>query len=157
VLVPDVAVHPNADRRRGSRPTCSACRPCSMARTDALAATLLTSDVDERDRRVHHRRAHAPRASTASGTASTRRSRARSRTRRTPTCCGARPRRPTSTRRAVRRGDARRFPGKLLAYNCSPSFNWRKALDDDEIAGSRRSSAHGVPVPVRHARRVSTR
>ena len=26
------------------------------------------------------------------------------------------------------------FPGKLLAYNCSPSFNWRKHLDDDEIA-----------------------
>jgi isocitrate lyase len=28
-----------------------------------------------------------------------------------------------------------RFPGKLLAYNCSPSFNWRKHLDDDAIAG----------------------
>jgi isocitrate lyase len=27
------------------------------------------------------------------------------------------------------------FPGKLLAYNCSPSFNWRKHLDDDQIAG----------------------
>ncbi|HSL64182.1 MAG TPA: isocitrate lyase, partial [Gaiellaceae bacterium] len=27
-----------------------------------------------------------------------------------------------------------RFPGKLLAYNCSPSFNWRKHLGDDEIA-----------------------
>jgi isocitrate lyase len=26
------------------------------------------------------------------------------------------------------------FPGKLLAYNCSPSFNWRKHLDDDQIA-----------------------
>jgi isocitrate lyase len=26
------------------------------------------------------------------------------------------------------------FPGKLLAYNCSPSFNWKKALDDSEIA-----------------------
>jgi isocitrate lyase len=39
-------------------------------------------------------------------------------------------------------GEARRFaeavhdrhPGKLLAYNCSPSFNWRKNLDDGEIA-----------------------
>jgi isocitrate lyase len=39
-------------------------------------------------------------------------------------------------------GEARRFaegvheryPGKLLAYNCSPSFNWRKNLDDSEIA-----------------------
>jgi isocitrate lyase len=27
-----------------------------------------------------------------------------------------------------------RFPGKLLAYNCSPSFNWRKKLDDATIA-----------------------
>ncbi len=26
------------------------------------------------------------------------------------------------------------FPGKLLAYNCSPSFNWKRALDDDSIA-----------------------
>jgi isocitrate lyase len=27
-----------------------------------------------------------------------------------------------------------RFPGKLLAYNCSPSFNWRKKLDEQTIA-----------------------
>ena len=27
------------------------------------------------------------------------------------------------------------FPGKLMAYNCSPSFNWRKHLDDGQIAG----------------------
>ena len=27
-----------------------------------------------------------------------------------------------------------RYPGKLLAYNCSPSFNWRKNLDDATIA-----------------------
>ncbi|MGG3885735.1 isocitrate lyase [Brevibacillus panacihumi] len=26
------------------------------------------------------------------------------------------------------------FPGKLLAYNCSPSFNWKKKLDDASIA-----------------------
>src|SRR5260370_22689073 len=25
------------------------------------------------------------------------------------------------------------FPGKMLAYNCSPSFNWRKKLDSDTI------------------------
>ncbi|PFA68461.1 isocitrate lyase [Bacillus sp. AFS015802] len=38
--------------------------------------------------------------------------------------------------------EARRFaeaihaehPGKLLAYNCSPSFNWKKKLDDETIA-----------------------
>ena len=28
----------------------------------------------------------------------------------------------------------RQFPGKLLAYNCSPSFNWKKKLSDAEIA-----------------------
>jgi isocitrate lyase len=28
----------------------------------------------------------------------------------------------------------RQFPGKLLAYNCSPSFNWKKKLDDTTIA-----------------------
>lgn len=27
-----------------------------------------------------------------------------------------------------------KFPGKLLAYNCSPSFNWKKKLSDEEIA-----------------------
>jgi isocitrate lyase len=27
-----------------------------------------------------------------------------------------------------------KFPGKLLAYNCSPSFNWKKNLDDSTIA-----------------------
>ena len=28
-----------------------------------------------------------------------------------------------------------KYPDKPLAYNCSPSFNWKKALSDDEIAG----------------------
>lgn len=27
-----------------------------------------------------------------------------------------------------------KYPGKLLAYNCSPSFNWKKNLDDETIA-----------------------
>jgi isocitrate lyase len=31
-----------------------------------------------------------------------------------------------------------KFPGKLLAYNCSPSFNWRANLDDDRIAAFQR-------------------
>lgn len=30
-----------------------------------------------------------------------------------------------------------RFPGKHLAYNCSPSFNWKKKLDDQTIASFR--------------------
>ncbi|GGB36165.1 isocitrate lyase [Virgibacillus dakarensis] len=28
-----------------------------------------------------------------------------------------------------------KYPNKLLAYNCSPSFNWKRKLSDDEIAG----------------------
>src|SRR5215469_1172752 len=31
-------------------------------------------------------------------------------------------------------GVHRHYPGKMLAYNCSPSFNWRKNLDDSTIA-----------------------
>jgi isocitrate lyase len=36
------------------------------------------------------------------------------------------------------------YPGKLLAYNCSPSFNWRSTLDDQQIARFQRELAgHG--------------
>jgi len=28
----------------------------------------------------------------------------------------------------------KKYPGKILAYNCSPSFNWKKHLSDEEIA-----------------------
>ncbi|WP_042346880.1 isocitrate lyase [Bacillus massiliigorillae] len=31
-----------------------------------------------------------------------------------------------------------KFPGKLLAYNCSPSFNWKAKLDDETIANYQR-------------------
>lgn len=31
-----------------------------------------------------------------------------------------------------------KFPGKLLAYNCSPSFNWKAKLDDETIASFQR-------------------
>src|SRR3954463_11678362 len=34
-----------------------------------------------------------------------------------------------------------RYPGKMFAYNCSPSFNWRKHLSDEEIATFRQSLA----------------
>jgi isocitrate lyase len=34
-----------------------------------------------------------------------------------------------------------RYPGKLLAYNCSPSFNWKKNLDDRTIANFQRELA----------------
>jgi isocitrate lyase len=35
----------------------------------------------------------------------------------------------------------KQFPGKLLAYNCSPSFNWRKKLDSETIATFQQSLA----------------
>jgi isocitrate lyase len=31
-----------------------------------------------------------------------------------------------------------KFPGKMMAYNCSPSFNWKRHLSDDQIAGFQR-------------------
>jgi isocitrate lyase len=101
-----------------------------IARTDANSAKLVTSDVDERDREfiaskqrtpegffrlrggldaaIARARAYAPHADVI--------------------WC------ETSTPDL---GEARRFaesvhaefPGKLLAYNCSPSFNWKKMLD----------------------------
>ena len=77
-------------------------------------------------------------------------------TRPTPTCSGARPRRPTSTRRGSSpRAIHEQFPGKLLAYNCSPSFNWKKNLDDATIASFQRELGRdGLQVPVRHAGRL---
>ena len=33
------------------------------------------------------------------------------------------------------------FPGKKLAYNCSPSFNWKRHLDDEQIATFQRELA----------------
>jgi isocitrate lyase len=44
-------------------------------------------------------------------------------------------RRRTWTRRAkFAEASTPKFPGKLLAYNCSPSFNWKRKLDDATIA-----------------------
>jgi len=42
------------------------------------------------------------------------------------------------------------FPGKLLAYNCSPSFNWKAHRQVSAGAGR-----HGIQIPVRYAGRVS--
>src|SRR4026207_2157315 len=36
--------------------------------------------------------------------------------------------------KAFAAGIDRQFPGKMLAYNCSPSFNWKAKLDDATIA-----------------------
>ena len=48
-----------------------------------------------------------------------------------------------------------RFPGKLLAYNCSPSFNWKKqARRRHHRALPARARRDGLQVPVRDARRL---
>ncbi len=104
-----------------------------VARTDANSAQLLTSDVDERDRpflsgertaegffgirggldmAIARGLAYAPYADLLWCETST-----------------------PDLEEARRFATAihARFPGKLLAYNCSPSFNWKKKLDPETI------------------------
>ena len=112
-----------------------------IARTDSLAANLITSDVDERDRpflsggrtaegfyettpgietvlaRGH---AYAPYADLLWVESSE----------------------PDLTlARTVAESIHAQFPGKKLAYNCSPSFNWKSHLDDAQIASFQRELA----------------
>ena len=105
-----------------------------LARTDAEAADMITSDVDPADAEFLTGERTAEGFYKTARAASTRRSPAAWPTRPTPTSSGARRRPRTSTTRATF-ADAihERFPGKLLAYNCSPSFNWRAKLPEDEI------------------------
>ncbi|MGQ0537161.1 MAG: isocitrate lyase [Methanobacteriota archaeon] len=106
-----------------------------VARTDALGATLLTSDVDPRDRRfctgertpegfaiveanlesaIERSLAYAPYADLLWFETSK------------PDLAEA--------ERFAKAVHAK-FPGKLLMYNCSPSFHWKKYLDDKTIGG----------------------
>ncbi|MQT11814.1 isocitrate lyase [Segnochrobactrum spirostomi] len=108
-----------------------------VARTDAESARLITSDIDERDRPFIESSERTPEGF-------------------------FRLKEGTGLDHCIARGlayapyadllwwetshpdleDARKFaeavhkrhPGKLLAYNCSPSFNWRAKLDPDTIA-----------------------
>jgi isocitrate lyase len=107
-----------------------------IARTDAESANLLTADVDERDRAFidtkqgrtaegfFYLNAGLPQA-IARGLAYA------------PYvdmlwCETGHP--DIAEARAFAEGIHRKFPGKLLTYNCSPSFNWKKKLDDATIA-----------------------
>jgi len=104
-----------------------------VARTDAHSARLLTSDVDERDRpfltgertpegffrvrdglapAIARGLAYAPYADVV-------------------WCETSTPDLPEA--RAFAEAIHARWPGKLLAYNCSPSFNWKRHLDDATI------------------------
>ena len=109
-----------------------------IARTDADSAQLITSDVDERDREfltgertpegffrlrggidcaIARGLAYAPYADLLWCETST------------PDLEDA---------RRFAEGIHAQFPGKLLAYNCSPSFNWKQHLDDETIASFQR-------------------
>jgi isocitrate lyase len=105
-----------------------------VARTDAEAANLLTSDVDENDRpfvtgertsegfyrvkngvdqAISRGLAYAPYADLV-------------------WCETGTP--DLKFAKKFAEGIHKKFPGKWLAYNCSPSFNWKKNLDDATIA-----------------------
>jgi isocitrate lyase len=105
-----------------------------IARTDADSAKLLTSDIDERDRpyltggrtgegwfrfrggldaAIARARAYAPYADLL-------------------WCETSHP--DLEEARRFAEGVHEEFPGKMLAYNCSPSFNWEKHLDRPTIA-----------------------
>jgi isocitrate lyase len=110
-----------------------------IARTDADSAKLLTSDIDPRDRKfiteqertsegfyrvdagldlaIDRSLSYAPYADLLWFETST-----------------------PNLEQAQEFADAihEKFPGKMLAYNCSPSFNWRAHLTDDEIASFQR-------------------
>lgn len=105
-----------------------------VARTDAEAADLLTSDVDDNDRpyctgertvegfyrttpglaqAISRGLAYAPYADLV-------------------WCETGKP--DLAYAKAFAEAIHKQFPGKMLAYNCSPSFNWKKNLDDATIA-----------------------
>ena len=135
VLVPDLAVHPDPGRRppRGRRLRRAHAPRRPHRRRQRQAAAVRRGPARPRVHR--HRRAHAGGLLPAHAAASSAPSPAAWPTRRTPTSSGARPRTRTSARpRQFAEAIRAKFPDKLLAYNCSPSFNWKKHLDDATIA-----------------------
>jgi len=112
-----------------------------IARTDAEAADLLTSDVDENDR------PYLTGERTVEGFYRTKPGLQQAVSRGLAYCPYAdlvwcetgRP--DLSFAKAYAEAIHRQFPGKMLAYNCSPSFNWKKNLDDGTIARFQRELA----------------
>ncbi|ADH66861.1 MULTISPECIES: isocitrate lyase [Nocardiopsis] len=113
-----------------------------IARTDAQAATLITSDVDERDQPFitgertaegFYRFRNGVEACVARGLAYAPHSDLLWMETATPDL-------------EVARDFAERikaeYPDQMLAYNCSPSFNWKRHLDDATIAKFQRELGH---------------
>ncbi len=107
-----------------------------LARTDAESANLLTSDVDERDRPF----IDASKGRTSEGffpvkaglQAAIARGLSYAPYADLLWCETGKP--DLDEARQFAEAIHRKFPGKLLAYNCSPSFNWKRKLDDATIA-----------------------
>ncbi|HET9108622.1 MAG TPA: isocitrate lyase [Steroidobacteraceae bacterium] len=107
-----------------------------VARTDAEAANLLTSDVDERDRAF----IDASKGRTPEGFFHVKAGLGQAIARACAYapfadlvwCETAKP--DLEEARHFAEAVHQRFPGKLLAYNCSPSFNWKRKLNDADIA-----------------------
>ncbi|TLY66891.1 MAG: isocitrate lyase [Gammaproteobacteria bacterium] len=114
-----------------------------IARTDAEGATLLTSDVDERDRPF----IDASRGRTAEGFFTVRSGLGAAIARGLAYapyvdllwCETAKP--DLAEAREFAQAIHAQFPDKFLAYNCSPSFNWKRHLDDGMIAKFQRELA----------------
>ncbi|MFY9530701.1 MAG: isocitrate lyase [Candidatus Acidiferrales bacterium] len=105
-----------------------------MARTDADSATLLTSDIDPRDREFLTGERTAEGFYRVRGGLDAAIARANSYAPYTDMvwCETSKP--DLDEARQFAEGVLARHPGKMLAYNCSPSFNWKKNLDDATIA-----------------------
>jgi isocitrate lyase len=106
-----------------------------VARTDAESATLLTSDVDDRDHAfiaAKERTAEGFFAVKAGIPQAIARGLAYAPYADLVWCETGTP--DLHEAKEFAEGIHRKYPGKLLAYNCSPSFNWKKKLDDATIA-----------------------
>ena len=110
-----------------------------VARTDAHSATLITSDIDERDRawiagdrtpegfyRLKQGNAHSVEHAIARGL---------SYAPYADLVWWETSEPDLGEAREFAAEMHRQFPGKIMAYNCSPSFNWRAKLGDKAIAG----------------------
>jgi isocitrate lyase len=105
-----------------------------VARTDADSATLLTSDIDERDHPFITGERTAEGYFRVSGGTASAIARALSYAPYADVlwCETSHP--DLDEAKEFAEGVHAQFPGKLLAYNCSPSFNWSKHLDAHTIA-----------------------
>jgi isocitrate lyase len=112
-----------------------------MARTDADSAGLITSDVDARDRDflTGERTTEGFYRTRGGLPAAIARANAYAPYVDMIWCETSKP--DLAEAREFAEGVHARHPGKLLAYNCSPSFNWKKHLDDATIGRFQRELA----------------